>query len=46
MFKKNYKNNVKKLGDEFIYYGYLMLVKVSVFFIFLYCIMLYGILGS
>lgn len=43
--KKNYKNNAKKSGDEHIYHGHSMSVKVSVLLFLLYCIT-HGISGS
>lgn len=44
--KKNYKNNAKKSGDEPIYHGHSIAVKVSVLLILLYCITPHGISGS
>lgn len=44
--KKKYKDNAKKSGDEPIYHGHSMSVKVSVLLILLYCITPHGISGS
>lgn len=46
MPQKIFKNNPKKSGDEPIYHGHSMSVKVSVLLIFLYCITSHGISGS
>lgn len=46
MPQKNYKNNAKKSGDEPIYHGHSLSVKVSVLLILLYCITPHGISRS